>query len=144
MGAWRDLPARDFAATTLKKLHRKVVRIGEAIGDLEEVELHELRIRCKKLRYTAEFFRTLFARKLAKPYLAALAEVQAHLGSLNDAAVAKALLAELARAEGDLPPELLARADGIVTGWIAARVQGDLEHLPEIWQRFADARPFWK
>ncbi len=144
MGAWRNLPARDFAAATLKKLHRKVVRIGEAIGDLEDVELHELRIRCKKLRYTAEFFRTLFARKLAKPYLAALAEVQAHLGSLNDAAVAKALLAELARAEGDLPPALLARADGIVTGWIAARVRGDLENLPEIWQAFADARPFWK
>jgi hypothetical protein len=39
---------------------------------------------------------------------------------------------------------LLARADGIVTGWIAARVRGDLEHLPEIWQAFADARPFWK
>jgi inorganic triphosphatase YgiF len=144
MGAWRNLPARDFAAATLKKLHRKVVRIGQAIGDLEEVELHELRIRCKKLRYTAEFFRTLFARKLAKPYLAALADVQGHLGSLNDAAVARALLAELARADGDLPPALLARADGIVTGWIAARVRGDLEHLPEIWQAFADARPFWK
>jgi len=66
------------------------------------------------------------------------------LGSLNDAAVAKALLAELARTEGNLPPALLARADGIVTGWIAARVRGDLEHLPEIWQAFADARPFWK
>lgn len=144
MGAWRNLPARDFAAATLKKLHRKVLRLGEAIGDLEEVELHELRIRCKKLRYTAEFFRTLFARKLAKPYLAALADVQAHLGSLNDAAVAKALLAELARAGGELPPALLARADGIVTGWIAARVRGDLENLPEIWQTFADARPFWK
>jgi inorganic triphosphatase YgiF len=144
MGAWCNLPARDFAAATLKKLHRKVVRIGTAIGDLEDVELHELRIRCKKLRYTSEFFRTLFARKLAKPFLGALAEVQAHLGSLNDAAVAKALLAELARAGGDLPPDLLARADGIVTGWIAARVGGDLEHLPEIWQRFADARPFWK
>jgi 8-oxo-dGTP pyrophosphatase MutT (NUDIX family) len=62
-----------------------------------------------------------------------LAEVQAHLGSLNDAAVAKALLAELARTEGNLPPALLARADGIVTGWIAARVRGDLEHLPEIY-----------
>jgi triphosphatase len=144
MGAWRNLPARDFAAATLKKLHRKVARIGDAIGDLEDVELHELRIRCKKLRYTAEFFRTLFARKLAKPYLAALADVQAHLGSLNDASVAKALLAELARADGDLPPALLARADGIVTGWIAARVRGDLEHLPEIWQAFAEARPFWK
>ena len=38
----------------------------------------------------------------------------------------------------------LARAEGIVTGWIAARVRIDLEHLPKVWQRFAEQRPFWK
>jgi CHAD domain-containing protein len=108
------------------------------------LELHELRIRSKKLRYAAEFFRGAFPKKPATTYLAALADVQEHLGALNDAVVAKSLLAALGRDSGGLPPELLARADGIVTGWIAARVRDDLEHLPKVWQRFAEQRPFWK
>jgi len=144
MGAWRDLPARDFAGATLKKLHRKVLRLGEQIGDLEDVELHELRIRGKKLRYAAEFFRSLFQRKAVKPYLAALGDIQSHLGALNDSVVAKDLLAELARTPHGLSPALLARADGIVTGWIAARVRSDLDELPSVWARFAETKPFWK
>ena len=144
MGAWRDLPARDFAGATLKKLHRKVMRLGEQIDDLEDVELHELRIRGKKLRYAAEFFRSLFPRKAVKPYLAALADIQSHLGALNDSVVAKDLLAELARGSHGLSQALLARADGIVTGWIAARVRRDLDELPPVWTRFAATKPFWK
>jgi len=144
MGAWGPLPARDFATATLKKLHRKVVKLGDQIDDLEEIELHELRIRGKKLRYAAEFFRSLFARKAVKPYLAALADIQSHLGALNDAVVAKALLADLARGQDSLPHALLLRADGIVTGWIAARVRRDLDELPQIWSRFGTVKPFWK
>jgi CHAD domain-containing protein len=144
MGAWAKLPAGDFAATTLKKLHRKAASLGAQLGDLEEIELHELRIRCKKLRYAAEFFRGLFPRKAAEAYLDALADVQEHLGSLNDAVVAKALLAKLGKSSKDVPPSVLARADGIVTGWIAARVKADLDELPEIWTEFERRKPFWK
>ena len=144
MGAWAALPAGDFAATTLKKLHRKTASLGAQLADLEEVELHELRIRCKKLRYAAEFFRGLFPRKAAQGYLEALADVQEHLGSLNDAVVAKALLAKLGKSSKDLPAAVLARADGIVAGWIAARVKADLDELPEIWAEFERRKPFWK
>jgi CHAD domain-containing protein len=120
------------------------VKLGDQIDDLEKIELHELRIRGKKLRYAAEFFRSLFARKAVKPYLAALADIQSHLGALNDAVVAKALLADLARGQDSLPHALLLRADGIVTGWIAARVRRDLDELPQIWSRFGTVKPFWK
>lgn len=144
MGAWAKLPARDFAAATLKKLHRKTASLGAQLGDLEEVELHELRIRCKKLRYAADFFRGLFPRKAGDAYLESLAEVQEHLGSLNDAVVAKALLAKLGKSSKDIPAAVLARAEGIVTGWIAARVKADLDELPEIWAEFERRKPFWK
>ena len=33
MGSWALLPAEEFAAATLKKLHRKVQSLGEQIGD---------------------------------------------------------------------------------------------------------------
>ncbi|MBL8832931.1 MAG: CHAD domain-containing protein [Rhodospirillales bacterium] len=144
MGEWRNAPVREFAGLVLRRLHRNVARLGRNVAELPEAELHELRIRCKKLRYAAEFFRGAFARKTAAGYLAALAEVQEHLGALNDAVVAKSLLAELGRDSPGLPPELLARAEGIVTGWIAARVRNDLEQLPGLWRRFAEQRPFWK
>ncbi len=144
MGSWALLPAEEFAATTLKKLHRKVANLGEQIGDLEEVELHELRIRCKKLRYAAEFFRGLYPRKATGAYLDALAAVQEHLGALNDAVVAKALIARLGKSSKDLAPEVLARADGIVTGWIAARIKSDLDGLPDVWDEFRRRKPFWK
>jgi triphosphatase len=144
MGEWREAPVREFARVVMRKLHRNVTKLGKNVAELQEAELHELRIRCKKLRYAAEFFRGAFPKKPVTAYLAALADVQEHLGALNDAVVAKSLLAELGRDSGNLPPELLARAEGIVTGWIAARVRIDLEHLPKIWQRFAEQRPFWK
>lgn len=144
MGTWATLPAAEFAGATLKKLHRKVASLGAQLGDLEESELHELRIRCKKLRYAAEFFRGPFPRKTTEAYLGALADVQEHLGSLNDAVVAKALLAQLGKSAKDLPAAVLARADGIVTGWIAARVKSDLDELPAVWAEFERRKPFWK
>jgi inorganic triphosphatase YgiF len=144
MGAWAKLPAGEFAAATLKKLHRKAASLGAQLADLEEVELHELRIRCKKLRYAAEFFRGIFPRKSAETYLEALADVQEHLGSLNDAVVAKTLLAKLGKSSRDLPAAVLAHADGIVTGWVAARVKADLDELPDVWVEFERRKPFWK
>jgi triphosphatase len=144
MGAGADLPARDFARTTLRRLHRKVAGIGHDIAGLPEDELHELRIRCKKLRYAAEFFRSLFPRKSADAFVAALADVQEHLGALNDSLVATRLMGELGAGKGHLPAALLARAEGIVAGWLAARVRADLDELPEVWRRFDACRPFWK
>jgi inorganic triphosphatase YgiF len=144
MGDWRSASVREFARLVLRRLHRKVMRLGSNLRELPEAELHELRIRCKKLRYAAEFFRGAFPKKSADAFLAALAGVQDHLGSLNDAVVARELLAELARSARGLPAPVLARAEGIVTGWIAARVRHDLEKLPDVWRAHAQARPFWK
>lgn len=144
MGEWREASVREFARVVLRRLNRKVSRLGSNLTELSEAQLHELRIRCKKLRYAAEFFRNAFVRKTADAYVSALADVQDHLGSLNDAVVARQLLGELANRARSLPAPVLARADGIVTGWIAARVRHDLEKLPEVWAKFAARRPFWK
>jgi CHAD domain-containing protein len=144
MGEWRETPVREFARVVLRRLNRKVVRLGARLDELPEEQLHELRIRCKKLRYAAEFFRGAFVRKTADAFVASLTDVQDHLGSLNDAAVARQLLGALAGSAKGLPAPVLARAEGIVTGWIAARVRHDLEKLPQVWQSFAAQRPFWK
>lgn len=143
LGETQDEPARDFARGALKKLHRRLCKLGDRLAELSEAELHELRIRAKKLRYACEFFRSLFPAKAAKAYIGALAEIQDRLGSLNDAAMVKHLLVEIERRNG-MDAAVLGRANGIITGWNAARVAADLKRLPDAWRRFAELKPFWK
>ena len=144
LGDARDEPASEYARRSLKKLHRRVAKLGEHLETLSEPELHELRKRAKKLRYAAEFFRSLFPAKAAKAYIKALSEMQDRLGSLNDDVTAKQLLAELEKRNKSMDPAVLARATGVIAGWCAARLNDDLKLLPDAWAKFADIKPFWK
>ncbi len=144
LGGRSEVEAREFARQTLKKLHRRLRKLGERNTGLDEAELHEFRIRAKKLRYAAEFFRSLFRGRADKDYIAGLAVIQDRLGSLNDGAMVKHRLAELERRGQGMDPATLARAAGLITGWNAARVAADLKRLPEAWDRFAALKPFWR
>jgi inorganic triphosphatase YgiF len=144
LGEKRDEPAYDFARRALKKLQRRLNKLGDRIAELDEQELHELRIRAKKLRYAAEFFRSLFPARGTKSFIKAMSEVQDRLGSLNDGAMVRHRLAELEKRGDGVDPALFTRASGVITGWNAACVASDLKRLPEAWNRFADERPFWK
>ena len=144
LGKDRDEPACEYARRSLKKLHRRVAKLGEHLETLTEPELHELRKRAKKLRYAAEFFRSLFPPKAAKSYIKALSEMQDRLGSLNDGVAARQLLGELEKRNESMDPALLARATGVIAGWCAARVSDDLKQLPAAWAKFADTKLFWK
>lgn len=139
-----NAPALPFARAALRRLHRKLARLGERLGELPEEELHDFRLRAKKLRYASEFFRGMFRDKAVTPYVSALAAIQDRLGSLNDAATTRQLLAEIDQRRRGIDPELRARAAGVITGWISARVQTDLQSLPEAWSRFVETPPFWK
>ena len=68
------------------------VRLYAAVLSNATVEkLHALRIECKKLRYTVEFFREVLGRE-AKAVVNDLKDLQDHLGDLNDAQVATRVL----------------------------------------------------
>ncbi|MBI3708658.1 MAG: CHAD domain-containing protein [Proteobacteria bacterium] len=143
-GIQRDEPASDFARRALQRLHRRLRRLGDRLDALTEADLHELRLRAKKLRYAAEFFASLYPAKAARSYIAALAQIQDRLGSLNDGVMVPRRLAAIERGRPAIDREVLARASGIITGWTSAQIKADLEKLPEAWTAFADVRPFWK
>jgi len=82
----------EFASSVLGKRYKEAARDRCKRADLPEQDLHRLRIAGKKLRYTAEFFRSLYAKKPAAKFIEALSDVQDHLGSLNDAMVSQQLL----------------------------------------------------
>jgi CHAD domain-containing protein len=146
---WREgpavgIPVRDFARIVLKRLHRKLVKGVGPIEDLEEADLHKLRISAKKLRYASEFFRSMFRGKAAKSYLSALTAIQDRLGTLNDSAVARQIVADLRRGAHGADREILVQGAGIVLGWNANRIAADLRRLPPAWDKFLAAKPFWK
>ena len=58
----------------------------------------------KRLRYACDFFAASFAGAAAQPYIKRLRALQDILGDLNDIAVARRLLAEIARLAGGACP----------------------------------------
>jgi inorganic triphosphatase YgiF len=137
-----DRPARGYARDMLRRLHRKLLRDGRRLDELDMPALHRVRLRAKKLRYAAEFFRDLFPGGGARDYLAQMAAVQDRLGAINDSVTIRALLARLARTR-TRDRAGVERAAALVLGWCAAREQAELETLPRAWRGFAGRKPFW-
>jgi triphosphatase len=135
-----DQPFVEFAGALLRKHHRKLLTAGAALKDPKPVELHALRIQAKRLRYTAEFVRSLFPQRAVRRYVTALKAIQDILGTLNDAVVARNLLPQLTKADPSGAP----RAAGLVAGWSAAEVTSARRRFAEAWDAFAATKRFWK
>jgi CHAD domain-containing protein len=93
----------EFARAELNAHHDKVMKRGRKFASLDPHRLHRLRIAIKKLRYAADFLQpafasATFASKGPKPYIEATVRLQGALGAMNDRAVARHMLADLATA----------------------------------------------
>ena len=125
-------PGALFAKEQLARRTRAVLKRGRDRDESQEASLHELRIACKKLRYSIEFFRSFVPKARAKGALESLRELQDCLGSLNDAAVGQRLLEQAGEGRHKASQ---ARALGLVQGWQASRIEQDLAHLKRAWKR---------
>lgn len=129
-----------LARALLERRHHQLRQRGRHLARLPDDKRHRVRVTAKKLRYAAEFFATLYPRKKARAYLAALVAVQDVLGALNDDATALRHAAQLCEAARD--PRCGEEA-GVLTGWCAARMSQQLQTLGEVWKDFRRRRPFW-
>ncbi|MGF7172734.1 CYTH and CHAD domain-containing protein [Azospirillum doebereinerae] len=150
---WRDQPVSEesirlFGPVTgladhlLNKRHKKAKRAGHGFAHLPVAQRHQLRIALKKLRYAAEFFRSLYDDKPVRRYLNELSAFQDALGHLNDVATATRLLHEL-HEDGSRSAPGEPRAAGIVIGWHARGVSDTEADLVALWHDFLDAKRFW-
>lgn len=93
----RKAPAAAFAVRRLRRLRRRMGKDGAHLEKLTDEKRHEVRKDAKKLRYASEFFAALFRgrkqRRRHGKFIAALEEVQAGLGELNDLVIAPGILA---------------------------------------------------
>jgi len=142
---WRQFgedvpPVRSFSARRLRKLAGRFALSGLQLNTLDAARLHSLRILAKKLRYSAEFFASLYGRQKTGAFLTALSEVQEVLGQINDVAVAHRLLEELATM-----PELSVYQEAVVLakGWIAHGLSHQFTALRKAIQRFNKQPAFW-
>jgi inorganic triphosphatase YgiF len=140
-------PVLGFARGILNQRAKKLKKLGKKYSALSEPELHEMRIRGKKLRYAGEFFAGCFKKKDTKPYLDRLEAIQDRLGAINDAATGQHLLDRIEQQarHGSQPLDPgLANGTGLVQGWQAAQIDRELKDFEATWQAFTEVKPFWK
>lgn len=136
----RDILERNDAK--LRKLSRKHRKLKDA-------ELHRVRILGKKMRYSVEFFRSLYPKRTIERHLALLKSIQDTLGSLNDAVVGRHLLDALDVRAAKIRMKAQARADlklgaALLHGWQAANIERDLKQFGAIWPDYRKADRFWR
>lgn len=142
-GAWLRDPARrrarerkvsSFATKILRRRWKKLRKAGRDLAGQTPQARHRVRIDGKVLRYAAEFFAGAFAGRKAdgrrRKMLEALAEMQTHLGDLNDIETAAAYEAAF-RGSGGMPGQ-------------DARKAALLASAQAAHDRIARGEPFWR
>ena len=125
-----------FAAQILDKRCRQAVKRGKDIALADPTKLHMLRIACKKLRYSAEIFSSLFDSGKAKRYVSAITALQDILGTLNDFSVAERLLDGF---DAGLPQRIIFP----VLNWIKHNYAEQIAQLDKVWNKFSAQKEFW-
>ena len=148
IGAWTRDPVRQaharrradaFAAETLEKLFRKVLKRGRKLAALSPEKRHRLRLRIKALRYAAEFFAGAFPRRGHKRFAAALKGLQDALGELNDLHVGN----ELAVAIAGPDKSAQAFAQGLEAARPHAKASALLKRALKAYDGLIKAGVFW-
>ncbi|WP_218064137.1 CHAD domain-containing protein [Nguyenibacter vanlangensis] len=135
-------PAIDFSARHLERLHRKALRAGRDFALLPPQDRHRLRVALKKLRYTAEFFRGLYADSdQTKDFIKKLSALQDVLGMDSDVLTTRYLLARLG--EGAEDDARLQHMLGAVTGFLCGHQIAVHRDAHLRWRKFRRHRTFW-
>ena len=143
--ALRERPVDDFARQELGRRAAKVGKRAKKIAKLAPRKRHRLRIAAKKLRYAAEFFRSLFARrkprKRLRQYVRRLKSLQDCLGALNDITVHRELARDFVRERARQRQS--AFAIGVVSAEEESRTGPLCDGAVAAAAKLAKARPFW-
>jgi triphosphatase len=135
-------PLVEAAAEALDRRWKRCARLAEDIDALEGEARHELRKALKKLRYTVEFFESLWPHKKVRPFLRRLKAMQEDFGALQDLATAQTVL-DGPDAPGAADPAAQ-RAVGLALGRWQARAEADWARAREHWRALEAERRFWR
>jgi len=135
-------PVHAFAAASLNKSWKKIAKQGANLDKLSLEQRHELRKALKGLRYTSEFFGSLYAARKVERFVKDLKRLQDVFGYINDVLTAKALNAICDERCAD--NSAAQRAAGYVLGWHAVKAEHAWEDVAKVWGRLEAHQRFWE
>ncbi|QUS55354.1 CYTH and CHAD domain-containing protein [Pseudovibrio brasiliensis] len=136
-----DLPIQTFAQNALSKRWRACEKRAENLQDLTIEQRHDLRKALKKMRYTVEFFRSLYEPEDLRIFLKCLKRLQNTFGYLNDVAMADRLVAM--KLPQSLQNNEVSTVIGFVAGWHQARADNAWLEAQERWNAAVEAPKYW-
>ncbi|MEQ1753565.1 MAG: CYTH and CHAD domain-containing protein [Micropepsaceae bacterium] len=135
------LDAYGFAKKQISHRAHQIAKIALRADDLDYRQLHDLRIRLKKLRYTIEFFGSVLSKKMAKRFARRLTKLQLLLGDMNDISTARNLIHRiLLDAKSTEISEDLAFCGGLVVGWHARRLSESRSAIRKQLKKISNAK----
>lgn len=139
------VPLMQHAPAVLDGHLSRVRKRGKGLKAMPHDGAHRLRIALKKLRYSADFFATLYKERPVQRYLGEIKKLQDLLGALNDAAQVRATLGRLMMEEAANASVQadLSFAAGLINGWHHARASGLKRKAHKVWRAFKQSEPFW-
>jgi CHAD domain-containing protein len=134
----RPAKARHVMPTLIYTRWARVHAFDKVLDNASVAALHALRIECKRLRYTLEFFREALGPSVQQ-VIAEVVKLQDHLGNLNDADVANRMLSDFLFASSRKETSEPIIAPGVVA-YLATK-QRELQDLvttfPGVWEHFS-------
>ena len=127
-----DESISDYASKALKRRHKRFITGAKMAHTLNAEQRHEVRIDLKKLRYTLDFFESLYPKKRVQAFSRSLASTQELLGHMNDLATAEVLMAEREATVADAP-----------RAWAQGRMSAYLDMLPSALKPVIQAEVPW-
>jgi len=119
-----------FAKTVLRRSRRDFLIDTRPLSRMSMEELHDLRKRGKKARYATEFFAGLWAEDGIQPVIQTMEKIQDLLGKVNDASVARQVLASV-------PPHALKPSTiSLVQDWSGERSRQCIKSGQLVWRKF--------
>lgn len=91
-GAVVPRQVRHILGSTVWRRYEAVWAYAPVLHEADDETLHALRIECKYLRYSLEFFRDVLGEAKAAPLIVSVVALQEHLGDLHDASVAREIM----------------------------------------------------
>jgi CHAD domain-containing protein len=134
-------PVGKLARSALKRRWRKVAESGDRLDDLTIEQRHAMRKGLKTLRYTAEFFATLYPQHATRRFIREIRSLQEVFGYLNDVVAAERLNVICHEHCGDSPEAQ--RAAGFVLGWHNAQAARAWKDAHRGWQKLEALPRFW-
>jgi triphosphatase len=137
-----DRPVAKFGRDALGACWRKALKKGKHLAKLEGEQRHKMRKTLKTLRYTAEFFGSLYDASDVQPFIKQLKRLQDLFGYINDVETAVKIESICDRYARDSREGQ--RAAGYTLGWHTARAAVGWGRAEKRWHDLQATGRFWR